>query len=123
MELPADAVAPQVPHDPAEPVVEHAGLELEPDPEPDGLVVHPGEERQGVVAPGEAALEEVQFALRPENGVVQLHRLRQEPLVGDKNVGLGHVAGPPLSAATIIAEARRDAHLPPAAPASRLAAQ
>src|SRR6266496_5821438 len=57
LKLAADPVAAELGNDPAQPVIEHARLELEPNPEPNGFIVHPGEERQGVVAPHEASFE------------------------------------------------------------------
>jgi hypothetical protein len=88
--LPPDAVTPHVRQDGPEPVVEHPRLELEPDPEPDRLVAHPRDERERVVARHEPAFEEVDFTPRAEDLVVQLDRLRQEFLVGDNDVGVGH---------------------------------
>src|SRR5688500_5389142 len=48
LELLRDAAAARVRGDGAEPVVEHAGLELEPDPEPDGALADPREQREHV---------------------------------------------------------------------------
>jgi hypothetical protein len=63
LQLPGDAVPPDVGSTPPEPVVEHPRLELEPDPEPDRLVVHPGDQGQAVVPPHEPPLEEVDLPL------------------------------------------------------------
>src|SRR4051794_12164752 len=69
LELPADAVAADIGKDAAEPVVEHARLQLETDPEADRLFVHAGDEGEAVVAAHEAPLEEVELALGTEHGV------------------------------------------------------
>src|SRR6476619_7640010 len=77
LQLPADAMTPHVRQNRAEPVIEHPRLELKADPEADRLVAHAGDERQGVVAAHEAALEEIDFATRAEDLVVQIDGLRE----------------------------------------------
>jgi hypothetical protein len=90
LELSTDAVAADVGDDRAEPVVEHAGLEFETDPETDGFVVHAGDQGERVVSAHEATFEEIRLALGAENIVVQLHRSGKHFFVGDNDVGLSH---------------------------------
>src|SRR3954469_18212837 len=88
LQLSADAVATQVWRDRAQPVIEHARLELESDPETDRPIAHPRQQSERVISGHEAALEVIDLALRSEAGVVNLHRLREELVVCDNNVGL-----------------------------------
>ena len=85
-----DARAAHVGDHGAEPVVEHAGLQLEPHPEPHRPLVHAREQRQHVVAAHEPALEIVHLALGPKDRVVNLDGLGQQLFVGNDDLGLGH---------------------------------
>src|ERR1041385_667829 len=71
LQLPADAMPANIGNHAAKPVIKHARLELETDPEADGLAIHPGQQRQGVIASHEAAFEEIDLALGSENEVVK----------------------------------------------------
>jgi carbamoyl-phosphate synthase small subunit len=108
LELAADPVPANVGDDGSEPVVEHAGLELEADPEPHGAVIHASDKGEGVVSSGEAAFEEVHFALGSEDGVVELHRSGKHFFVRDVYVGLSHWAkSSKKSASAIVTQCSR----------------
>jgi len=95
LKLSADAVAAHVGGYRAKPVIEHAGLELKADPEPNWLVPEPRQQGQAVIAAHEATLEVIDFAFGPERGVVQLDRLGQQLVIDDNDFGLGHECASP----------------------------
>jgi hypothetical protein len=91
LHLSAAAMTPHFWQHCAEPVVEHARLELEADPEADGFVVHLGQEGQDVVSAQEAAFEIVDLAFGAKALVVDFDGFGQECVVGDDDLGIGHL--------------------------------
>ncbi len=88
VELASDPDASCLREDSAEPVVEHAGFEFEPDPESDGLFVESSQECEAVVTPEESASEEIDLSLGAEDAIVDVDGLRKQSGVGDDDVGL-----------------------------------
>jgi len=69
----------------AKPVIKHSRLQLETHPKPDRLIIQSGEEGEHIVPSLKTALEVVDLAFGPENGVVQLDRVGKLPIIGDNN--------------------------------------
>ena len=88
-QLPADAAAPQVWQHGPEPVIEHAWLEFEADPETDRAIVHPRDQREAVVTPEETTLEEVDLPPRAKHLVIEFDCAGQQGFVSDDDVYVG----------------------------------
>jgi hypothetical protein len=90
LQLPSDAMTPNLRENPAEPVVEHSGFQLKADPEADWLVIHAGNQRERIVAAHETAFEKVHFPLGTKNGIVEIHSLGEHLFIRNINIGLCH---------------------------------
>jgi hypothetical protein len=73
-------------------VVKHARLQLEPHPKPHRPLVHASQQRERVVAAHETPLEVIDLALGAKTRVVDLDGPGQQLLVGNEDLGLGHVS-------------------------------